>query len=149
MVLAGPRRPGMDNLLPYFPALDATLNFLSAVFLSVGYYFIRHKKVLTHRACMITAFVLSIIFFISYITYHVQVGTHRFQGSGWLRPLYFGILTTHTILAATIPVLAILTVVRAHKGLFARHRAIARVTLPLWLYVSVTGVIVYFMLYRM
>lgn len=139
----------MDSVLSYLPAVNATLNFFSAVFLAAGYMNIRRKRILAHRACMITAFVLSVLFLICYVIYHAMTGVHHFQGTGWLRPAYFTILGTHTVLAAGVPFLAVTALVRAHRGQFARHRAIARVTLPIWLYVSITGVIVYWMLYRL
>jgi putative membrane protein len=132
------------HLLPH---LNASLNALSFVFLVSGYRFIRRKQIAAHRACMLSACVTSLLFFVSYITYHAQVGSVKFPGQGWPRTLYFTILTTHTILAATVPVLAILTLRLALKENFAAHRRIARWTFPIWAYVSVTGVIVYVMLY--
>ncbi|MFQ5709021.1 MAG: DUF420 domain-containing protein [bacterium] len=131
------------------PAVNATLNSTSAVFLVAGYYFIRQRKKTIHKACMLTACGTSILFFISYLTYHFNIGSKPFSGQGWVRPLYFTILLTHTILAVTIVPLAIITLSRALKQRFAHHKKIARWTLPLWLYVSVTGVIVYLMLYQM
>ncbi len=124
------------------------MNALSAVFLCLGYVNIRRKKVAAHKACMLTAFVSSTIFLISYVVYHLRVGSVRFQGTGWIRPVYFVLLISHVVLAAAIVPLALTTLSRALGGRFEAHRRIARRTLPLWLYVSVTGVIVYFMLYH-
>jgi len=124
------------------------MNALSAVFLCLGYVNIRRKKVAAHKACMLTAFVSSTIFLISYVVYHLRVGSVRFQGTGWIRPVYFVLLISHVVLAAAIVPLAVTTLSRALGGRFEAHRRIARRTLPLWLYVSVTGVIVYFMLYH-
>jgi uncharacterized membrane protein YozB (DUF420 family) len=131
------------------PALNALLNAASAVTLLVGFWLIRRGRWRAHRAAMVTALVLSAAFLTSYLVYHAQVGSVRFQGTGWVRTLYLGILATHTVLAAAVPVLAILTLSRALRRRFDRHAALARWTLPIWLYVSVTGVVVYWMLYRM
>jgi uncharacterized membrane protein YozB (DUF420 family) len=131
------------------PALNASLNALSAVFLSSGYVFIRRRQWQRHRACMLAAFVTSTLFLSSYVVYHLQVGSVPFQGRGTIRAVYFAILITHVILAATILPLALVTLSRALAKRFDRHRRIARVTLPLWLYVSVTGVVIYVMLYRL
>jgi Predicted membrane protein len=119
------------------------------VLLVVGYGFIRQRNIRAHRVCMIAAFVVSIVFLISYLTYHYHAGATRFTGQGWVRPVYFSILISHTTLAALVPVLALLTLFRAWKEQFIRHRHIARWTLPIWLYVSITGVIVYVMLYHL
>ncbi|HXT22872.1 MAG TPA: DUF420 domain-containing protein [Thermoanaerobaculia bacterium] len=131
------------------PALNAVLNAAAAVALLVGFWLIRRKRWRAHRAAMITALVLSSAFLTSYLIYHAQVGSVRFQGHGPVRTLYLSILATHTVLAAAVPVLAIITLSRALRRRFDRHKAIARWTLPIWLYVSVTGVVVYWMLYRM
>ena len=131
-----------------YPALNATLNGTSAVLLLTGRWFIARKNIMAHRAVMISALVTSSLFLASYLYYHYHVGSVHFQGTGWSRPVYFAILISHTILAAVIVPLVILTLSRALKNRFPQHRAIARWTFPLWLYVSVTGVIVYFMLYR-
>jgi uncharacterized membrane protein YozB (DUF420 family) len=131
------------------PTLNAALNGTCALLLAVGYLFIRRRKVAAHRACMITAFVTSTLFLISYLTYHYHVGSRPFGGQGAIRALYFTILISHTILAAAIVPLVLITLYRGLKGRFDRHVAIARWTLPLWLYVSVTGVIVYWMLYHL
>ena len=130
------------------PAVNATLNGTSAVLLSTGYVLIRQGKRETHKKVMLAAFAVSILFLICYLIYHWQVGSVRYPHTGVLRTIYLTILGTHTILAATVPVLAIITLRRALKNKFDRHRRIARWTLPIWLYVSVTGVIVYLMLYQ-
>ena len=129
------------------PALNATLNVTSAVLLMTGYAFIRRRHVAAHRACMVSAFVVSALFLISYVVYHAQAGSRPFTGQGPARVLYFVILITHSVLAAAVPVLAVMTLWRALRGRFERHAALARWTLPIWLYVSVTGVVVYWMLY--
>lgn len=129
------------------PTLNAALNSLSAVFLLTGYLFIRAKNRNAHRLCMLSAFGCSILFLISYLIYHYQVGSVPFKGQGWIRPVYFTILLTHTILATTVLPLALITLFRALRERFDAHRRIARWTFPIWLYVSVTGVVVYAMLY--
>jgi len=131
------------------PALNATLNATSAALLSLGWIAIRARRIAVHRAFMVAALVTSTAFLTSYVIYHAQVGSVRFQGQGWIRPLYFSILLTHTVLAITIVPLVIVTVRRAVRRDYRRHRALARWTLPLWLYVSVTGVVIYLMLYRL
>lgn len=131
------------------PALNASLNALATVLLVTGYFLIRQRRLTAHRNVMVAALVCSTLFLISYLFYHAQVGSVRFQGTGPARTLYFTILVTHTILAAAVPVLAIITVWHAWRRRFDRHRRIARWTLPIWLYVSVTGVVVYWMLYQM
>ena len=128
--------------------MNATLNGTSAVLLTYGYALIRRKRIAQHRRVMITAFCVSIAFLVSYLIYHAQVGSVAYPHSGSMRIVYLTILFTHTVLAAAVPVLAIITLRRALKGKFDRHRAIARWTLPIWLYVSVTGVVVYLMLYQ-
>ncbi len=129
------------------PALNAALNSLSAVFLLAGFLFIKSRNQSAHRACMLTAFGCSILFLISYLIYHYQVGSVPFRGRGWIRPVYFTILLTHTILATAVVPLALITLTRALRERFDAHRRIARWTFPIWLYVSVTGVVVYWMLY--
>jgi len=131
------------------PALNATLNAISTVLLLTGYAFIRRGEWRKHRACMIAALVMSALFLTSYVIYHLQVGSVPFTKTGWIRTVYFAVLIPHVILAAIITPMVIVTVSRALSSRFDRHRAIARWTLPLWLYVSVTGVIVYLMLYQM
>jgi uncharacterized membrane protein YozB (DUF420 family) len=135
--------------LTLLPTLNAFLNALSAVLLTTGYYFIRQRRIAAHKRCMVAAFATSCLFLASYLTYHFQIGSKPFQGQGVIRTVYFGILISHTTLAAAIVPLIIMTLRRAWKGNFERHARIARRTLPLWLYVSVTGVVVYWMLYRM
>lgn len=133
------------------PALNAVLNSISAILLITGYFYIRQKNIKAHRAYMISAFVTSTLFLISYLTYHFSkdLGPTRFQGVGIVRPVYFFILITHTVLAVVIVPMVFVTFSRALKERFDRHRKIARWTLPIWLYVSVTGVIVYLMLYQL
>ncbi len=131
------------------PTVNATLNATAAVLLIWGYTLIRRKKIQTHRKVMVAAFSASILFLISYLVYHSQVGSVRFQKTGAIRTVYLTILFTHTLLAATVPVLAVLTLRRAWRADFARHHAIAVWTFPIWLYVSVTGVVVYWMLYHL
>ncbi len=131
------------------PAVNASLNATATVLLLTGYGLIRNGKRDAHRKVMISAFGVSILFLICYVVYHAQVGSVKFQHEGWLKTLYFAILIPHVLLAASVPVLAIMTLRRAFKGEFARHRKLARITFPIWLYVSVTGVIVYLMLYHL
>jgi uncharacterized membrane protein YozB (DUF420 family) len=131
------------------PALNAGLNSLATVLLLAGYRQIRRRNIAAHRACMLAAFCVSTLFLISYLVYHAQVGSVPFRRQGWIRPVYFTILLTHIVLAAAIVPLALVTLWRAWRERFDRHRAIARWTLPLWLYVSVTGVVIYVMLYRL
>ena len=138
----------ITDYISYLPHLNACLNGTSAVLLITGYSFIRARNVAAHRACQIAALAVSLLFLASYLTYHYHHGATRFQGTGIVRPIYFTILLSHTILAIVIVPLVILTFYRASRRDFMRHRRIARVTLPLWLYVSVTGVIVYLMLYQ-
>jgi len=129
------------------PAVNAALNSLSAVFLCTGYICIRAKNRAAHRACMLGAFASSILFLTTYLIYHFQVGSVPFKGQGWIRPVYFTILLTHTFLAVTVVPLALITLRRALRERFDAHRRIARWTFPIWLYVSVTGVVIYLMLY--
>jgi uncharacterized membrane protein YozB (DUF420 family) len=131
------------------PALNATLNATSAILLTAGYRFIRRRQITAHKRCMLAACTVSALFLVSYLTYHYYVGSMPFRGRGWVRPLYFALLISHTILAATIVPLAIVTLFRAWKADFRKHARLARWTLPIWLYVSVTGVIVYVMLYQL
>jgi putative membrane protein len=130
------------------PAVDATLNGTCAVLLLRGYYLIRNKRVAEHKLTMVLAFLVSIAFLICYLVYHAQVGSVHYPKTGAIRIVYYTILITHTSLAVTVPVLAIITLRRAWSGRIADHRRIARWTLPIWLYVSITGVIVYLMLYK-
>jgi uncharacterized membrane protein YozB (DUF420 family) len=131
------------------PAVNATLNATAAVLLVWGFTLIRRGRKRTHRKVMLAAFAASVLFLAGYVIYHAEVGTVRFAKTGPIRAVYFTILLTHTLLAAAVPPLAIITLSRGLRGRFDRHRAIARWTLPIWLYVSVTGVVVYWMLYRM
>jgi putative membrane protein len=131
------------------PAVNATLNAASALLMATGYYFIRRGDRKTHQRFMLAAFSASTLFLISYLTYHFQVGSVRFRGTGALRLVYFSVLLTHTVLAAVILPLVLITLSRALNERFDQHRRIARWTLPLWFYVSATGVLVYWMLYRL
>jgi len=133
----------------WLPSINAFLNATAAVLLVWGYTLIRRKRIDTHRKVMQTAFVVSCLFLVCYLVYHAQVGSVPFQKPGLIRGVYLSILGTHTVLAATVPVLAIITLRRGRAGKFDRHRRIARWTLPIWLYVSVTGVVVYLMLYHL
>ena len=130
------------------PAVNASLNAIAGVLLLIAYRFIRHKRVLAHKRTMLAAFCVSIAFLACYLIYHAQVGSVAYQKQGAIRYVYFTVLISHTILAATVPVLAIVTLRRALRADFVRHRRIARWTFPIWLYVSVTGVVVYLMLYQ-
>ena len=130
------------------PALNAALNATSAVLLVLGYLFIRQRLMKSHTICMVTAFTTSVLFLISYLTYHFHHGSTPFQGQGAIRLVYFAILISHTILAVVIVPLASVTLFRGLTGNFAKHVKIARFTFPLWLYVSVTGVVIYWMLYQ-
>jgi len=131
-----------------YPVIDASLNGTSAVLLLTGRSLIKHGRLAAHRAVMVAALVSSTCFLASYLYYHWHVGSVHFQGTGWIRPVYFGILISHTILAVMIVPMIIITLSRALRRRFDRHRAIARWTFPLWLYVSVTGVVIYVMLYH-
>lgn len=140
--------------LSIFPHLNAGLNALSSIFLLAGLYFIRQKKITQHRLCMLSAVCVSALFLASYLTHHAirtyyfGLGPTKFTGEGIIRPIYFVILTSHTILAVVITPLILLTLWRALKGKFELHKKIARWTYPVWLYVSITGVIVYMLLYQ-
>ena len=136
-------------MTPILPSINAALNATAAVLLVWGYTLIRRKQIQRHRKVMTAAFVTSCLFLVCYIVYHIQVGSVRFQHTGALRTVYLSILTTHTILAAIVPVLAIITLRRGLAARYDKHRRIARWTLPIWLYVSVTGVVVYVMLYHL
>src|ERR1700704_2027979 len=138
----------MADHISFLPHLNALLNSASAVLLVAGFILIRHHRVRAHRNCQVSAFFTSTVFLASYLTYHYYHGATRFAGQGIARPIYFTILISHTILAIVIVPLVLVTLLRALRGDFFRHRKIARFTLPIWLYVSVTGVIVYLMLYR-
>ncbi len=139
----------MINNFSIFPVINASLNGTSAVLLVTAHSMIKRGRVATHRGLMLAAVITSSLFLVSYLYYHAHVGSVHFQGQGWSRPLYFSILISHTTLAAAIVPLVIITLSRALRQRFDRHRAIARWTYPIWLYVSVTGVIIYFMLYHL
>lgn len=136
-------------MTPVLPSINAALNATAAVLLVWGYTLIRRKRIETHRKVMTAAFVVSCLFLAGYLTYHYSAGTVRFQKTGAIRAAYLSILATHTVLAAAVPPLAIITLRRGLAARFDKHRRIARWTLPIWLYVSVTGVIVYAMLYHL
>lgn len=131
------------------PTLNALLNATSAVLLLAGYLAIRRRDAHTHRRLMLAAFAASVLFLVSYVRYHAAVGSVPFRGTGWIRPLYFAVLVPHVLLAAAIVPLALVTLRRAWRGEFHRHKRLAKVTLPLWLYVSMSGVVVYLMLYHL
>ena len=130
------------------PAVNASLNAISGVLLLAGYTMMRLRKIDMHRRLMIAAFAASALFLVCYVVYHAQVGSVPFPRHGWVRPLYFTILITHVVLAASVPPLAIVTLTRGLKGRYPQHRKIARWTFPIWMYVSVTGVLVYVLLYQ-
>lgn len=134
---------------PLLPSINAVLNATAAVLLVWGYSLIRRKRIQTHRKVMLSAFAVSCTFLVCYLIYHYRAGVVYFPGKGFVRTLYLSILGTHTVLAAAVPVLAIITLQRGLSARFDRHRVIARWTLPIWLYVSVTGVVVYLMLYHL
>jgi putative membrane protein len=142
-----PQRSGESG--SWLPALNAVLNASSAALLVLGYVSIRSRRVQAHRACMAAAFGVSVLFLLSYVAYHYWFGSRPFTGVGWIRLVYFPLLISHIVLAAMVVPLALMTIYRTWRGEFGRHRRIARWTLPLWLYVSVTGVVVYWMLYRL
>jgi uncharacterized membrane protein YozB (DUF420 family) len=131
------------------PALNASMNGVAAVFLLAGYFFIRRRRIAAHRASMLAAVTASSLFLISYVIYHANAGSKPFPGAGPIRAVYFFILVTHIVLAAAIVPMVLITLSRALRARFDRHARIARRTLPLWLYVSVTGVVIYLMLYRL
>lgn len=135
--------------LSVLPAVNATLNAISAIFLLTGFYFIRRKNIAVHRRFMLAACASSVLFLASYLTYHFFAGATKFAGTGWSRPLYFSILISHTILAIVVVPMAIASVVNGLKMRVSQHRRVARWTFPIWIYVSITGVIVYFFLYHL
>jgi putative membrane protein len=159
VLMLGPQTPGGALDVSALPALNAALNGLSAVLLAAGYALVRRRRLGAHLACMIGAFGVSTLFLASYVIYHYHAGSRPFTGQGWVRPVYFFVLITHIVLAAAIVPLALTTIYRGVAGYRARspsgaghlrgHVRIARWTLPIWLYVSLTGVAVYWMLYRM
>jgi putative membrane protein len=131
------------------PALNAVLNGASAVLLTCGWLAIRRRRITVHRACMLGAFSVSVLFLVSYVVYHALAGSRAFAGQGWIRPVYFAVLISHVLLAAAMVPFVLTTLYRALGADFARHARLARFTLPVWLYVSVTGVVVYLILYRL
>ncbi len=145
------RQTGMQggHEVSVLPALNAFLNGTCAVLLTIGYLFIRRKQVTAHKTCMLAALGVSTLFLVSYVIYHYQAGSVAFEGTGFIRPVYFTLLISHIVLAACIVPLALVTIYRAWSEQFDKHKRIARWTLPIWLYVSVTGVIVYWMLYQL
>ncbi len=147
VLLGAPTGTGAETRASILPAVNALLNGTSAVLLTVGYACIRRKKVLAHKTCMATAFVVSPLFLVTYLIHHYQVGSVAFAGEGWLRGVYFSVLIPHVVLAALLVPLALTTLHRALTSRFDKHVRIARWTLPIWLYVSVSGVLVYWMLY--
>jgi len=144
-----PERDGAPGVAESLPLINACLNATSAALLTGGYVFIRRRRVTAHKTCMVSALLVSTLFLVSYVTYHSLAGSRPFGGQGWIRAVYFPLLISHIVLAAVIVPLALVTVYRAVQGSFIRHVRIARWTLPIWLYVSVTGVLVYWMLYRL
>ena len=130
------------------PALNATLNATSAILLTIGWFLIKARRIQAHRRCMIAAFTSSSLFLTSYLIYHAQVGSKPYPGTGVMRTVYFSILIPHVVLAAAVLPMAILTLRRGLRRDDARHKRLAKITLPLWLFVSVTGVVVYVMLYH-
>lgn len=135
--------------LRQLPTLNACLNTISAILLIRGYLLIRRRQIEAHKRTMLAAFAVSTLFLVSYLVYHYNVGSVKFQGQGTIRVVYFTILLTHTMLAAVVAPMILVTLWRAWKNQFDRHRKLARYTLPIWLYVSVTGVVVYLMLYHL
>ena len=131
------------------PTVNATLNTISAILLTIGYVLIRQRRIEAHKRCMLAAFAVSVLFLISYVIYHANAGSTPFTRQGWIRPVYFTILISHIILAFVIVPLALRTLYLAWRERFEQHRRIAKITLPIWLYVSVTGVLIYVMLYQM
>lgn len=131
------------------PTVNATLNSISCILLIIGYVLIRQRKITAHKNCMLAAFGVSVLFLISYVIYHVNEGSTRFTQQGWIRPVYFTILISHIFLAVVIVPLALRTLYLAWRERFDAHRRIAKITFPIWLYVSITGVIIYLMLYQL
>lgn len=131
-----------------FPAINATLNGTAALLLAAGYVFIRRRNVPAHRACMLAALAVSTLFLGCYLYYHFHAGRTAFEGQGWIRPVYFTVLLSHTTLAVTVVPLALITLTQAFRGRLREHVRIARWTLPIWMYVSVTGVLIYWLLYH-
>ena len=149
MTFVSPTELGVPPQYAIFPAINATLNGASAVLLVIGHRMIARGRMIAHKRLMISALVTSSLFLACYLYYHAHVGSVHFRGHGVTRPIYFAILISHTILAACVVPLVIITLTRALRENFDRHRAIARWTYPIWVYVSVTGVVVYLMLYQL
>jgi putative membrane protein len=149
VLLLGRPGPAGGGEVSALPALNAFLNGSSAVLLGAGFVWIRRRNVAAHRACMLSAFGASTLFLVSYVVYHARAGSVPFAGQGLVRPVYFALLLSHIVLAAAIVPLALTTIHRAWTERFDRHRRLARWTLPIWLYVSVTGVVIYVMLYHL
>ncbi len=150
LMLGGPAAPtGHALAVGGLPAVNAFLNGTSAALLTIGFVCIRRRRIVAHQACMLSAFGVSTLFLVSYVVYHATAGSRPFTGQGWIRPVYFALLLTHVVLAAVILPLALTTIWRGLRADLPRHTRIARWTLPLWLYVSITGVLVYWMLYRL
>ena len=147
LMAGGGTRPATLDVTA-LPLVNACLNTLSAGLLTAGFVFIRRRRIVAHVACMLGAFAVSTLFLLSYVTYHYHAGSQPFPGQGWIRPVYFAILISHTTLALALVPLVTITLRRALRGKFERHRRIARFTLPIWFYVSVTGVVVYVLLYH-
>ena len=147
VLLGSPTGTGADTRASILPAVNALLNGTTAVLLTVGYICIRRKNVIAHKTCMATAFVVSSLFLVTYLIHHYQVGSVPFAGEGWLRGVYFSVLIPHVVLAAMVVPLALTTICHGLTSRFDKHVRIARWTLPIWLYVSVSGVLVYWMLY--
>jgi uncharacterized membrane protein YozB (DUF420 family) len=133
----------LDSVIPYLPHFQALLNTMATLLLGGGYYYIRRQQRAQHRACMVSALIVSSVFMLSYLTYHAAVGYMPFAGLGMIRPIYFTLLASHVILAAAIVPLVLTTVFYALRNNFTRHPRIARWTLPLWIYVSISGVVIY------
>src|SRR5262245_13110219 len=148
LLMLMPRPVDGRGTVSMLPRLNAILNGTSACLLVTGWFFIRRRRVTAHRTCMLLAFGLSTVFLVSYVVYHAQAGSRPFTGTGWVRPVYFPLLISHIVLAAVIVPLVLTTILRAWRGDFGRHVLIAHWTLPIWLYVSITGVVVYWMLYH-
>ena len=148
-LMLGPRPAGgVGPGVAALPTVNALLNTASALLLISGFVFIRRRRVAAHRACMLGAFAVSVLFLVCYLVYHYHAGSRPFTGQGWIRPVYFILLISHILLAATIVPLALTTIYRGLSAQLDRHKRIARFTLPIWLYVSITGVIVYLLLYH-
>ena len=143
-----PGRGGRDDVAA-LPVLNALLNGASAALLTAGWLFVRRRRIAAHRACMLGAFCVSVLFLVSYVAYHALAGSRPFAGQGWVRALYFAVLVPHIVLAAAMVPFVLTTLYRALRGDFARHARLARWTLPVWLYVSITGVLVYWLLYHL